>query len=311
MIDTILSGKVLYHGLPYVTPFFSLTMNLPTGETRLTGTQRFARMDPDIVDVPTFGEGFNIGPTVGVIIPVPSIHTKVTAAIGYTSRGSYTRDDPTVVERQVSPGDEWTGVLRFLTVVDRLSFGAGASYASSGTTTVSNVLASSTIKPGNRTSLNAHVGYLWSPEWKTVAGAGWTHVATTDFSPPLTVPENGNGDIWRVNLGHYYFIGPWTFGINGLYLKRNANEFVPSLFEFIPAKTKWQAEGVINYRPSENVRFDARIARIWATEGATSDILFFPNTAIPEVKLDAWAFTLGGMVAFGPGPVAGPRQVLR
>ena len=126
MIDTQLLGKVVYTGNGLFTPFFALTTNLPTGETQLNGTSTNARMDPDIVDVPTFGEGFNIGPTAGVIVP-GRFGATMTFAVGYTSRGSYTRDDPVVNHRHVEPGDEWTGYVSVLNPMGQLTLSGSLS----------------------------------------------------------------------------------------------------------------------------------------------------------------------------------------
>jgi len=310
-IDTILSGKVLYRGNSLFTPFFSLSMNLPTGTSNIGRANQSARMDPDIVDVATFGEGFNIGPTAGVIIPVESMRTTFTVAAGHTSRGSYDRDDPVAPARFVSPGDETTALVRFHTTTGPLTVTGGLSYAWSGTTEVTSQFGFVTVRPGDRISLNANAGYIWSKNWQTVAGFGWTHLGSNAFTtsavaPTPLQPGNDNGDILRATLGQFYFTGPWTFGLNGLYLKRSSNEFIPSLVEFVPAKSKYQLEGIASYRPLPNLRIDGRVARIWTTEDARSDWVFpgvpfaFPGTGVPEIKQDAWSFTLSGGIGFDP-----------
>jgi hypothetical protein len=319
MIDTIFTGKIAYHGNPNFIPFFALTTNLPTGERKLNGTSAFARMDPDIVDVPTFGEGFNIGPTIGVLVPTRA--GTFSFALGHTSRGTYTRDDPVLVVRTVDPGDETTVAFRYLLSLGPLSMTAGLSYAWDTTTTVTNSAGFATVKPGDRTSINAGASYQWSAHWTTVAGLGWTHTQANDYRNSTTAalqpqPGNANGDTFRANLGQYHFMGPWTFALNGSYLKRDANEYSPSLVEFIPAKTKWQLDGLVSYMPAPNIRLDARVARIWTHEDATADWFIplfppaccaFPGTGIPEVSQDAWAFTLGGVVTFDAGGVPNGR----
>jgi hypothetical protein len=67
--DTTLTPTVTYLGWETLQPFTSVTLNLPTGKSVLYGNTRFARMDSDLVDIPTFGEGFNIGPSIGANIP--------------------------------------------------------------------------------------------------------------------------------------------------------------------------------------------------------------------------------------------------
>jgi hypothetical protein len=74
-------------------PFASLELNLPTGLAALTAAQINARMDPDLVDISTFGEGFNIGPTLGVNIPLTEAWL-LTMSTGYTHRGVYSMEGP-------------------------------------------------------------------------------------------------------------------------------------------------------------------------------------------------------------------------
>jgi hypothetical protein len=195
-------------------------------------------------------------------------------------------------------------VADFVTVLGSLSFGGGASYATSTTTTVDNGVGFTAVKPGDRISLNATVAYKWSAAWESVARAGWTHTGTSRFDPPLAQPANGNGDIWRASLSQYYRTGAWRLGLTGSYLDREANEFAPSLSEFIPAKKKWELAGSINYRLRPSIRIDARVSRIWTSQDATPDLLIpgfgtLAGTALPDINQDAWTFTLGALIAFG------------
>jgi hypothetical protein len=108
--DTMLSGTATYFGWAGVQPFVSLNINAATGKSVLLGNSAYARMDPDLVDIATFGEGWNIGPTVGVNMPLT---TALVASfnVGYTFRGRYDREsaiDP-ITQAQgtnwLKPGD--------------------------------------------------------------------------------------------------------------------------------------------------------------------------------------------------------------
>ncbi|MDB5648491.1 MAG: hypothetical protein JWL62_11, partial [Hyphomicrobiales bacterium] len=50
------------------------------------------RMDPDYVDLPSFGEGLNAGATVGVNVPLATT-TMLTLSAGYVGRGKFDRED--------------------------------------------------------------------------------------------------------------------------------------------------------------------------------------------------------------------------
>jgi hypothetical protein len=91
--DTAVGATVTYYGWAGIQPFVSVGMNLPTGETVLIGDQANARMDPNLVDIATFGEGFNIGPTVGFTLPITN-NLFLTLSAGYTWRGSYDQATP-------------------------------------------------------------------------------------------------------------------------------------------------------------------------------------------------------------------------
>ena len=69
-VDTQLSGTVTYNGFNGFQPYVAMLINAPTGRSALYGTSRFARMDGDLVDQGTYGEGWNFGPTAGVSIPL-------------------------------------------------------------------------------------------------------------------------------------------------------------------------------------------------------------------------------------------------
>ena len=56
----------------------------------LSGTETFARMDPDLVDLSTFGEGWNFGPTIGFNVPITQTLI-LSAGVGHTWRGLYDR----------------------------------------------------------------------------------------------------------------------------------------------------------------------------------------------------------------------------
>jgi hypothetical protein len=79
---------------------FGLDFNLPTGKTRLSPDELELLMDPDLVTVNRFGEGFNVNPT----ITLAKIWDRWAAGIGlgYLWRGEY---DFSETARHYDPGD--------------------------------------------------------------------------------------------------------------------------------------------------------------------------------------------------------------
>src|SRR5262249_42871932 len=90
--DTVLSGTVTFLGINGIQPFAAVIANLPSGRSNLAGTAAFARMDPHLVGLCSFGAGVNIGPTGGFSVP-GSKDVILTTSAGYTWRDGYTREN--------------------------------------------------------------------------------------------------------------------------------------------------------------------------------------------------------------------------
>jgi len=90
-VDTQVSSTVTYNGFTGFQPFVATLINVPTGSAALYGNSRFARMDGDLVDQGTYGEGFNFGPTAGVNIPL-SQSLIFTLSGGYTLRTPFSKE---------------------------------------------------------------------------------------------------------------------------------------------------------------------------------------------------------------------------
>ena len=88
LTDSAFGATVTYYGIKGIQPFVSLNMNLPTGEPTLFGTDVNAQINPNLVDIATFGEGFNLGPSVGANVPL-SQTLVLTMSVGQTWRGDY------------------------------------------------------------------------------------------------------------------------------------------------------------------------------------------------------------------------------
>jgi hypothetical protein len=79
---------------------FGLDFNLPTGRTKLNLEQQRLVLDPDLVAISKFGEGFNVNPT----ITLAKVWNKFAAGIGvgYLWRGAY---DYSEAAMNYKPGD--------------------------------------------------------------------------------------------------------------------------------------------------------------------------------------------------------------
>ena len=89
-VDTQASFNLTLLTSKSIRPLLGLSLNLPTGNSYLPGNQRFTRMDPDLVDVGSYGAGFNVNPTAGFIIGLNET-TAVSLSAGYTWQGDFTK----------------------------------------------------------------------------------------------------------------------------------------------------------------------------------------------------------------------------
>lgn len=100
MLDTKLNFSYDFSkGLP-IGLLFGLDLNLPTGKTGFEQEELVLIMDPDLVSITTFGEGYNVNPTLSVAKEWGDLVAG--AGIGYLWRGSY--DFSESVE-DYNPGD--------------------------------------------------------------------------------------------------------------------------------------------------------------------------------------------------------------
>lgn len=87
LLDTKLTTSYSSVGRLPVDVLLGLDFNLPTGKTRLSPREASLVMDPDLVPITSFGEGFNVNPTLALARSWGAVAAGVGA--GYAWRGSY------------------------------------------------------------------------------------------------------------------------------------------------------------------------------------------------------------------------------
>jgi opacity protein-like surface antigen len=312
--DTVVAGTVTYLGLNGIQPFVSINANLPTGRSSLPGTAAFARMDPDLVGVGSFGEGFNIGPSVGFSLPITPKFILTTSA-GYTWRGGYDRENsltaigPTVqTAARIDPGDVLTVTQTAAWEMGQLKTVITGS-VSDETPTIENGVA--TFKSGRRYLASANWGFTWADIGVTTLTAGASH-ANSNKVLFLGVPTlafermNTNSDVFRVGLQHLFPIAGLAIGPSGSYLFRNHNGYDADTLQFVPAKERWTAGVLARYAANDKIMLNARADHIWTREdenpapgGMKLSVLGgspIPAVAVPVVSSTGWQFT-GGLNA--------------
>ena len=186
--DTVPSLTFTYLGFDGVQPFASINLNLPTGKTALYGTKFYARLDPDIVDVPTFGEGLNVGPTVGVNIPFNQ-NVVGTLSTGYTARGNFNQDGtfspffPQLTNR-VHPGDLFTLSASITAQAAQWSVQFSANYVIATRAENNDV---DQFRAGNQLSFSTVVGYVYNESF-SVRAVGSYSLSDNNRTPIFGMP---------------------------------------------------------------------------------------------------------------------------
>jgi len=312
--DTVLSATATYLGWAGFQPYLSLNLNLPTGETVLRGTSGRARLDPDFVDVPTYGEGFNVGPTIGANIPIMA-NLLLNISAGMTRRGDFTR------EGQVNPVSGIQGLSRMdpgenYTLSTSLNYSEGAFtgqlMASYGHDTATSIDGIRTFRSGNRFSLVGMGSYAFSETWSATLTTMYSHGEASFFANPALgavdlVREqfNSNSNLYRIGFEPTYRVNEaLSVGPTASFLYRDRNAYNPLTAQFVPAKTRYTVGGFANYSVTDAISFSARVERVWTREDANPDKyepafdIIVPGSAVPRLSYNGWQVSGGVRARF-------------
>ncbi|WLB19530.1 hypothetical protein [Bradyrhizobium japonicum] len=275
-----------------------MSVNLPSGTTALYGSAANARMDQDIVDLATFGEGLNIGPTVGVNLPIGE-QLIVTLSSGYTWRGAYRMEallDPASTEPQattlVGPGRVAAQSASLGYQLANLTLLVSASYARETATYLDHI---SSYALGDRYTLSSTAGYAWTQSSSTTFTVSWTNAEKNRVLDPdlmKIIPESflSNSAVYRYRLEHSFATGGWTIAPMVNFMRRDQNSYNPITQQFIPAKTRMGTGGSVQYAIREGMSLKASAERFWINENLTA--------LTPDLRVRGWIAMFGGSVKF-------------
>jgi hypothetical protein len=303
--DTSVNTTFTYYGFNGFQPFASMAVNLPTGDTGFVT----ATGDPDVTNIAGFGTGFNVGPTIGVNIPITR-DLLTTLSAGYTARGAFQRPGRNVVNpvgpgaglvEDFKPGDV-TSVNASIGYQSGLwSFQASGSYSYEEITKIDGV---GFYQTGGKYSLSGALGYAWNENWSSKISSSFSHIGNNRYPlDPFTglvfVQEffNTNSDMVNVTIDTTWKMGAFAIGPTASYLYRNHNGYDSNTDFFLPAKSKWTFGGAGQYAATNQISFNARLEHLWMTENEIPG----PNApppAAPVFKTDGWIASIGGKVVF-------------
>ncbi len=297
--DTTASATFTYLAINGVQPFFSLNFNLPSGRTVLLGTAANARLDPDFVSVGTFGQGLNIGPTIGVNLPFNEQLTGSLSA-GYTHQGSYNKEaaiDPTTFSQGTQvfqPGSDITFSANIGYVAAPFNTQASLSYAKESITFTDG---SPTFQAGDRFIGSLTEAYSWSPTsitsfTGTLSYAERNNTLNTSLPAFLAEAFNSNTFVTRLRLDHTFAMDKWTYGPLLGFVYRNRNGYDETTAQFVPGKTIISGGASAGYAFSEKVSAKASLEYFQATEADN------PASSVGTVHTNGFRAGLTGTFAF-------------
>jgi hypothetical protein len=314
--DTVGSATFTYLGIDGVQPFVSLALNVPTGRSMLLGSEANARMDPDLVEIASFGEGWNVGPTVGANVPIGSSYL-ATVAVGYTWRGAFNRERslialPTDAQATTSldPGEAvtFTGSLAY-----KEGPWSGALTAAVTEETITRENGVAVVRGGRRYLVNAALGYVWPETWgmsaltASVARGNRSDVRIAGLANLTTEPFEGS-TLYRIGVQHLWQVGQAWVGPTVSYLHRDRNAYDPGTLQFVPAKDRYAAGVVAQYAATNKVSFNLRAEHVWTREGDKTAINgqmfsvllndFVLSPAVPVVSATGWQGSAGLNIQF-------------
>ncbi|HET7806611.1 MAG TPA: hypothetical protein VFL53_20420 [Pseudolabrys sp.] len=320
--DTVMSVDATYLGWQGLQPFIALSANLPTGKSALFGTSVNARMDPDLVEISTFGEGYNLGPSFGFNVPIAG-SLLFTASVGYTWRGPFDREsafptlppgvDPDLVANlidiiptvKINPGENTTvtGAVNYGTGSFAVGLTGSASWESP-----TNVRDRPSFKPGLRYLLSLQSSYKWPEKWgvtELTAAAAHSNrnKLVFEIAEPTSEKFNSNSNVYRVGLQHLFPVDQFQIGPTVSFLYRDHNGYNSTTLQFVPQKTRWAAGMLAQYAPNATVTLNARVEHVWtrenespAEDGAKLDVLaksLIPASTVPVISGTAWQTSFG------------------
>ena len=306
LTDTNMTPSVTYLGWNGITPTLSVAMNIPTatGHASSTVTNSNSKTDADLVPTPSFGEGFNVGPTLSTNFNLSEMLV-LGVGVGYTYRGPFDQGTLTGISR-FDPGDVATFNLTLNYRGERLSLQGTASYSAETTTEQGGI---ALYRAGDRVMLGAKAGYAWSQMWSSRVAVNFSHFMRNNVQPALNVNPlvveafNSNSDVTKVTLDTTYNAGVYSIGPTLSYLYRNRNGYDPTTFQFLPAKTAWGVGVNGSYTVTNAIQLTASVQRQWVKEAENPtkvDALnaVIPGSAVPEASTRVWTAQVGGTVKF-------------
>jgi opacity protein-like surface antigen len=289
-VDTQTSVNVVLTSFESIRPQFGVAMNLPTGTSYLPNNQRFTRVDPDLVEVGSYGAGFNINPTAGFIIGLNQ-NTAVSFSAGYAWNGKFVREAVDVnagggfgsgafdLKRWIDPGDVFTANANITTQIDKLVLLGSFAYMSESRVSINGV---DSGRAGARYTANMTAAYQIDDRWKLTTNASWSFQEKNEIvvaGVESTEPKNSNSHVVIGSVEpSYQATDRLRLAASYSFLWRDENFYDQIENQFIPAKQKHTAGLSAAYAISPTASIEVRGSHSWVHQ---DDSAFLPVTTTP------------------------------
>lgn len=295
-VDTQFSSTFTMLSMTTIQPFFGFTTNLPTGESYLPGQRRFARMDPDLAAIGSYGEGLNVNPTAGFNYALTS-GIVVSPSISYTWRNPYFREgldsttDTYTARNKLTPGDLVTGAVNSTMQFDKLNVDLTASYSISDSAKENEI---ETSRTGSVLTTNARFTYQFTEKFSSSIDGSWTNTFPSlqrENEYLVRENKNSNSQLIIASFRPVYVLDPkTTMHLNYSYMFRDRNYYDIFSSRFVPAKTKHSVGGGIDYALTTDTTLSMKGSRFWVEEAGYGNVPVDPTASLgaPTLSYTGW-----------------------
>ena len=293
MVDTQVTTTLTYLAAETYRAFVGIAINAPTGTTNLPGNLQFTRMDPDLVDIGSYGAGWNFNPTAGVIFAVDQ-NTAVSLSAGYAWQGPFNRETintagfqycpdpahtlcpisaPTQIptfdaSQRIDPGDVFTANANTSSIWGKLAVKTSFAFMSEGNVKLNGMPVGRT---GAKFVTNAEATYQIDSRLGISVNGSYTYTQRNKIVGPqgdlIIEPKDSNGDVAIGSVGPTYALSDrLNVGLNYsvLWRRHNYYDFIEN--QYIPAKLKQSVGGILNYATSPTSSIGIRSSYFWVNE---------------------------------------------
>ena len=272
--DTVLSTTATFshESLPFF-PFLSASVNVPTGNETLRGSQKNAVVDQDLVEQTRFGEGLNLNLGGGVTIPIDDSFS-TTIGGSFNARGSYVPDGDTGFV--FNPGNQLVSYAEILYQDPRTLASLGLKYNSEEASALAGI---PFFQPGDSFEVYGRVGRAITNRDYVNGSFSFARFTKNERFDPFTGTfrtddARSAGNVYRVSLEWRRKMSFGSLGLAGEVLIRDKNDFDELSDRFLPSRQRYLIGPTASIILSEKSALNLHRHYMHLSEGA------FPVTGV-------------------------------